>query len=76
MSNMTEIFRLTKYEQVRILGTRAEQLAHGAEPTVDIGNLIDPIDIARKELAEGKLPIELIRTMPNGQKNIIKLSNV
>ena len=30
---------LTKYERARIIGYRAEQIASGSEPCVDVGNL-------------------------------------
>jgi DNA-directed RNA polymerase subunit K/omega len=62
MSNYT----LTKYEKVRILSTRSTQLAMGAPPTVNIGNLTDALAIAEKELEDGVLPLKIIRKFPNG----------
>lgn len=59
---------ITKYEKVRIIGLRATQLANGAKPTTDIGNLTNPLKIAEKEYLEGTIPIGIIRTLPNGQK--------
>jgi DNA-directed RNA polymerase I, II, and III subunit RPABC2 len=53
--------RLTKYERARVLGTRAQQLSNGAKPMVDIGNLTDVMDIAKKELREHKLPFIIRR---------------
>ena len=57
---------LTKYEKVRILGTRATQIAFGAPPVIDITGLTDALVIAEKELEARKIPIVVIRHMPNG----------
>ncbi len=62
--------RLTKYEIARIVAARAKQLANGARPLIDTSKLDskDPVIIALQELKEGKLPIIVIRTLPNGKK--------
>lgn len=65
---------LTKYEKVRIIGTRAEQLEGGAPPVIDIGNMTSAIEIAEKELRERKIPMVVIRNMPNGSKREIPIS--
>lgn len=59
---------ITKYEKVRIIGLRATQLANGSKPKTDIGDLIDPLKIAEKEFKEGVIPLNIIRTLPNGEK--------
>ena len=59
-------YRLTKFEKVRIIGQRAEQIASGAPPTVDITNLIDAVSIAEKEFNEKKIPFILNREFPQG----------
>lgn len=46
----------TRYERARILGARSLQLAMGAPAFVDTEEQ-EPIDIAREEMGEGKLPI-------------------
>ena len=69
-------FIMTKYEKVRILGTRAQQIASGAPPTVDIGNLTNAMDIAEKELKEKVLPILVIREFPDGTKIEIPVSDM
>ena len=63
--------KLTKYEKVRILGTRASQISMGAPPTVDIGDLCDAMKIAEKELQNKCLPLVVIRKYPNG--NIVNI---
>ena len=65
---------LTKYEKVRIIGTRAEQLEAGAPPVIDIGNMTSAIEIAEKELQVRKIPMIVIRNMPNGKKREIPIS--
>ncbi|MFQ3308370.1 MAG: DNA-directed RNA polymerase subunit K [Candidatus Nanohaloarchaea archaeon] len=47
----------TRYEKARILGARSLQIAMGAPPFVDYDSGAQPLDIAKKELNEGKLPI-------------------
>lgn len=46
----------TRYERARILGARSLQLAMGAPAFVNT-NKQEPIEIARAEMDEGKLPI-------------------
>ncbi len=58
--------QLSKYEKVRVLGARAFQLSMGAPPLVDISGLNDAVSIAEKELREGKLPLIIRRTFPDG----------
>jgi len=39
---------LTKFEKVRVLGTRAKHLSEGAPSTVDTTGLTNALDIAKK----------------------------
>jgi DNA-directed RNA polymerases I, II, and III subunit RPABC2 len=57
---------LTKYEKARIIGKRAMQISKGSPPLVEIGDLDSPIDIARKELMERKIPFIIRRPLPDG----------
>jgi DNA-directed RNA polymerase subunit K/omega len=59
---------ITKYEKVRVIGLRATQIANGSKPLVDVENMIDPLKMAEKEFDCGKIPINIIRTLPNGRK--------
>lgn len=59
---------LTKYEKARIIGLRAEQIARGAIPKVDVRGMISPVDIATKEFQSGAIPISVVRKLPSGQK--------
>lgn len=51
-----ETQQYTRYERARIIGARSLQIAMGA-PTFVNSEDDKPMEIARKELKEGKLPI-------------------
>ena len=55
--------KLLKPEKTELIGIRAEQIAKGAEPTVDICNLSDPIDIAKLEMKMKKFPLNIVRSL-------------
>jgi len=52
---------LTRFEKARLLGARAIQISMGAKPMVELDGLLDPIDIAYKELESNVLPLDVIR---------------
>ncbi len=72
-SNKVEIGppRLTIYEIARILGARAAQIAHGAPILVSLVgedfSRLNEIEIAKKELKMGVLPITVQRWLPDGR---------
>ncbi|MFB6182890.1 MAG: DNA-directed RNA polymerase subunit K [Candidatus Nanohaloarchaea archaeon] len=51
----------TRYERARIIGARALQLAMGAPAFVDRTEDEKPLEIAKRELKEEKLPITVQR---------------
>ncbi|KAH0575471.1 DNA-directed RNA polymerase II RPB6 [Spironucleus salmonicida] len=60
---------LTKFEKARILGARAQQLAMGAPPNVNIttaAGALDPLVVAREELKQKKIPMIVRRKLPDG----------
>jgi DNA-directed RNA polymerases I, II, and III subunit RPABC2 len=66
--------QLTRFEKARIIGARSLQLALGAPPFIRISaNIHSPIDIAVAELAQKVLPINIRRTLPDGQYEDIPL---
>jgi len=67
---------LTKFEKVRILGQRANQLSLGATPLVDITGITDALSIAEKEFNERKIPMKVKRVMPNGEVKEIPISEL
>ena len=64
--------RLTKFERVRLVGQRAEYLANGAPPMVDITGMTNALDIAEKELIEKKIPLKVLRVYPDG--SVVEIS--
>ena len=65
--------RLSKFEKVRILGQRAEQISMGAPPLVDIKGLTDALSISEKEFIERKIPFIVERTYPDGSIRKMRL---
>eukprot|EP00128_Syssomonas_multiformis_P015178 Colp12_sorted_trinity150504_noHs@25972 len=57
---------MTKYERARVLGTRALQISMNAPIMVEPEGETDPLEIARKELREKKIPIIIRRYLPDG----------
>ncbi len=49
---------LTRYEKARILGARSLQIEQGA-PTFVETEETEPLQIAKEELTQGKLPISV-----------------
>ena len=69
---------LTKYEKVQLIGTRAEQLRRGAIPTIkiDTEKEFDPRAIAYEELMQRKIPLGIVRTLPNGKTETWKIDDM
>ena len=56
--------RLTRFEKARIVGARALQIAYGSPTTVEPpAGMMDPIEIAKLEFKEGRIPVEIVRTV-------------
>ncbi len=52
----------TRFERARILGARALQVSLGAPILIDVPpELIDPVEIAEREFAQGAIPITVRR---------------
>ncbi len=52
----------TRFERARILGPRALQVSLGAPILIDVpGSLVDPVEIAEREYAAGRIPITVRR---------------
>lgn len=68
---------LTIYERTKILGTRTNQLAEGARPFVTVPEYVtDPLDIAKLELEQRRLPFIVKRPMPDGTFEYWRLSDL
>lgn len=69
---------MSKYEKVKIIGVRAEQLQRGATPLVpiDVTKSFDPRMIAHQELQERKLPMMLCRKLPDGTREYWRIDDM
>jgi DNA-directed RNA polymerase subunit K/omega len=67
---------MTIYERVRVLGERAKQLSLGAKPLIKNVENMDPKIVARMELEKKVIPLIIIRTLPNGQKEKWRVSEL
>ena len=68
---------LTIYERTKILGSRANQLADGAMPFVTVPEyMTQPLEIAKLELEQRRLPFIVKRPMPDGTFEYWRLSDL
>ena len=52
---------MTRFEVAEVLSHRAKQIEKGGRCFTDIGELTDPLEIAKKELVDKKCPFDVIR---------------
>ena len=76
-SSDNQSLRMTKYEYARVKGVRMEQLQRGAIPCVDYSDIEKESveSIFRREFVSGRLPLMVIREMPDGRSNYIKIKD-
>ncbi len=69
---------LSKFEKVKILGLRNEQLQRGAQPYVDVdtSSSFNPKNIALQELHEKKIPFMIKRQLPDGSTEYWRLDDM
>ena len=68
---------LTKYERARCLGLRAKQLAHGADPLIEVPEqMIRSETIAVEELRQRRLPYIIRRPLPHGGNEYWKVADL
>jgi DNA-directed RNA polymerase subunit K len=61
-SRAGRVLEYTRFERARILGARALQISLGAPILIDVpAELIDPVEIAEREFAEGVIPMTVRR---------------
>lgn len=68
--------RLTKYEMVRILGERTEQLTMGAKPLIKNHKGLPYDKIAEEELKTNMIPFKIRRPLPNGKYELWTLDEL
>ena len=68
---------LTQFEKTRILGFRTNQIAQGARPLIAVPEYVrSPLEIARLELEQRRLPFIVKRPMPDGTFEYWRLSDL
>lgn len=67
---------LTKYERVRLLGERTQQLTLGAKPMLKVTENLTPKEIAELEIKNNVLPLIIERPLFNGKKEHWKISEL
>jgi DNA-directed RNA polymerase I, II, and III subunit RPABC2 len=75
-SNRITMNRLTKYEKVRIIGIRTNQIMTGANILIKGIEGKTPSEIAELELKYNMVPFKIKRKLPNGKFEIWKLSEL
>jgi DNA-directed RNA polymerase subunit K/omega len=70
------INRMTKYEYVRLLGTRTKQLAMGAKPMIKNVQGLPSKEIALLELKNNTTPLIIKRPLPNKKYELWKISEL
>jgi DNA-directed RNA polymerase I, II, and III subunit RPABC2 len=68
--------KLTKYEKVRLIGTRAKQIALGAKVMIKNTTGLNAIDIAKLELEHKMIPMKVKRVLPDNRVEVWKLSEL
>ncbi len=68
---------LSVYESTKIIGMRANQLAQGARPYIEVPeHVVSTQEIARMELEQRRLPFIIKRPMPDGTFEYWRLSDL
>ena len=68
--------RMTRYELIKVIASRVEQITTGAPYSIAPDEDDTPVDIAIKELEQGKLPMMIERTLPDGSKEELRLADL
>jgi DNA-directed RNA polymerase I, II, and III subunit RPABC2 len=68
---------LSKYEKARVLSVRSLEISKGAQLMIDnTDNVSNPIELAKMELKEKKIPFIIVRTLPDGSTEEWKVSEL
>ena len=68
--------KLTKYERVRLLGTRSKQISDGSKIFIKSDKIENAMDIAKLELQHKVIPLKIKRQLPNGNYEIWSISEL
>ena len=65
---------LTRYELVRVLSARAQQLADGVSTTLKGGHAATPFKTAVEELIARRIPMSIVRKFPDGRAETLSVN--
>lgn|SRR5690606_6387950 len=70
--------RMTRFEYTMLVAARALQISAGMTPLIDYKKegLIEPLEIAERELNERIIPLVIQRTLPDGSKEVWKVKDM
>lgn len=61
---------LSKFEIMNLIGVRATQISNGSSVFVDVSDLTDPVEMAKKEILNNKCPLLIKRFVGNNKYEI------
>jgi DNA-directed RNA polymerase subunit K len=64
--------RFTRFEVARLLGARALQISLGAPILVNT-DIVDPLEIAKLEFKEKRIPMTIKRKLPSGEEVVVNV---
>jgi len=68
---------VTRYEEARVIGERAQQIESGSNPFIEVkSNVIDSYLIALEEYKHKKIPFIIRRPLPNGGSEYWRLADL
>lgn len=67
---------LFHYEYVRLLEDRTEQILRGSKKLIKNSDHLEPLEIAKLELKHNVIPLKIIRSLPNGKRELWKVSEL
>lgn len=66
--------RLTRFEVARLIGARALQISLGAPLLIKVPkDVVDPVELAKEEFKQNKMPMTIRRTLPNGETIVVDI---
>lgn len=73
---MQTLPEMTKYEYARVLGARALQISKGSPVMVELHGQTDPLEMAKMEMRQKKLPLRVSRQLQGGLSEFWPVSDM
>lgn len=69
--------KMNKYQYTSVLGMRATQIEHGAQPLIEItDDMKSPLDVAEEELRQRKTPFIVVNKINNSHIDLWKIEDM